>query len=413
MLSFEECLGYIEAKDKFSVELGLERVSALCDSLGNPQDSLKCIHIAGTNGKGSTSLLIANALTYAGYKVGKYISPAVYEFNERISIDGTTISDESLRQCANAVIAMDNGVSEFELVTAIAFYYFALEKCDYVVIEVGMGGRLDATNIIKNPIASVITLIDYDHTEYLGDTIEQIATEKCGIIKENSRVISYPAQNPSALSIISAFCGKNNTPLHIAKKPEIISSSIDHTEFSYNDENYKLQLHGLHQPQNAATAICTLQNLPIGIPNIAIRSALENSQMPARFEILQKNPYVILDGAHNTNGVFALCESIKEYFPQKVTMICGMLKDKNYAECARMLAPLCNLFIATTPESPRALSPDILCKEAELYCNNCVAIPDKNAAVKYALSHNKSDAIIICGSLYLMRDMPKTVANSR
>jgi len=411
LLSYKECISYITAKNKFAVKLGLERMREFCELLGNPQDFLRCIHIAGTNGKGSTSLMIANALQHAGYKVGRLISPSVYEFNERISINNTPIPENRLAEIVSKIALLDNGVSEFEFVTALAFLYFAEENCDFVVLEVGLGGRLDATNIIQKPELCVITAIGYDHMEYLGETLTKITHEKCGIIKEGCRVVVYPEQLAEALVIIKDTSLSLNAEIISVSAGSVLSSSMEGSIFIHDDTEYTISLLGDHQVLNASTAITALNSLSgADITYESLQHALTHSQLPARFEIISKRPYIILDGAHNYGGITALYSSLSQYFhDKKITIIMGMLSTKEYEKCVPELAKLANCFIATKPDTFNALEPSVLQSIAKKYCSKTFVFDNPCDAISFSLDSASSEVICICGSLYLMDGIPNFV----
>ncbi|MBR5496002.1 MAG: bifunctional folylpolyglutamate synthase/dihydrofolate synthase, partial [Oscillospiraceae bacterium] len=338
-MTYTQALEYIHSFDKFGSKLGLERILKLLDLMGNPQKSLKFVHIAGTNGKGSTTMMCANVLKESGYKVGTYISPFVLEFRERIQICGQMIPQTDLAQLVEQIAPLvkklnDDGdvLTEFEIVTCIALLYFCNQKCDVVCMEVGLGGRFDATNVIENPLVSVITSISLDHTQILGDTTDKIAFEKCGIIKQNCPCVTYPCQDIDALATIMEQCQAKNSTLVMPSKNaiEILQSDLSGNRFIYDETEFKTSLLGNHQIYNAVTAIETLKQLVYKGFNITKQSLLrgiENTTFPARCEILQKSPLVILDGAHNESGIKTLTALIDD-MGTKVNVIMGILKDK-------------------------------------------------------------------------------------
>ena len=393
-MNFNEAIEYINSKNVYGSILGLERVRSLCSFFGNPQNKLKFIHIAGTNGKGSTAAFISNILASAGYTVGRYISPAVHDFSERITINNIPISHAALAELTAKAALFPDDITEFELVAAIAFQYFLEQKCDYVVLEVGLGGRFDATNIIPSPEIAVITSISIDHTEQLGDTISKIAYEKCGIIKPGARVVVYPHQTAEALRVIKS-ADPNFT---LCAPARLLETSINGTKFEHEGKTYELSMLGEHQIQNAATAITAMR----GISYEHIYNGLKNTRFPARFECLRRNPYVIIDGAHNHGGAVALSAALQKYFPGNRTIVMGMLADKEYEKCVSEIAPLATHFIATQPQNPRALDAAILGNVASRYCTDVSIIPNRDEAVHLALNHEN---ICICGSLYLLNNI--------
>lgn len=420
-MNYSEAVSYIHGLDKFGSVLGLENIKALLQKMGNPQDNLKIIHISGTNGKGSTSAYIHNILKDAGFKTGLYISPFVYEFTERIQINNTNIDTcklgkitEFVKCCAEELVNEGKQhPTQFEVLTAIAFKYFSDEECDFVVLEVGMGGRLDATNVVKSPLVSVITLIDYDHTQQLGTTLEEIAYEKCGIIKENSCVVTYASQKPEVLRVIKQVCSEKNSRLFIPDYNEIsvIKTSFNGTECIYKNREINIPLGGIFQIKNALTAIYTTEVLqeiytvPVTEDNIYF--GILNTKFPGRMEVLSKKPFVIIDGAHNISGVTALKESLDEYFKEKkITVIMGMLKDKEYEASVNIISENVYKFIATSPDNPRALSASELAKLPK--CNNIYSFEYPFDAINYAVETACDDEVVcVCGSLYMLGDIKK------
>lgn len=416
-MNFEEAMEFIKASLKFGSKLGLSTIEKLLSYMGKPQDKLKFIHIAGTNGKGSTASYISSVLTNAGFKTGLYTSPYVNEFNERIRIDGVNIENDDF---ARAVLEVKKAVlllleegglnpTEFELVTAAAFYYFAEQECDFVVLEVGLGGRFDATNIIKAPLVSVITSISFDHTEQLGDTLSKIAFEKCGIIKENSYVVSYPLQEQEALEVIKSTAEQRGCKLFIPNLFElsVLNKSFLGSEFVYNNIDVSLSMVGEHQIYNAVTAIAALEVLRdcllIPISDVNIADGISKVHFEGRLEVISKNPLVIIDGAHNYSGMAALYNSLKLAEGKKITLIIGMLKDKEYEKSIALIAPLAHKIILTTVPNDRAASTDELLKAAPLHNENVFVRENPSDAVEFAVLNAGEDEIICaCGSLYML-----------
>lgn len=406
-MNYQEAIDYIHERGQFGSKLGLERISNLCERLGNPQKQLKFIHVAGTNGKGSTTAYISNILKEAGYKVGTYISPFVHTFYERIQINGENIAPDDLAFHTTKAAGLEPLITEFELVTAIGFSYFAEQNCDYVVLEVGLGGRFDATNVIDAPEVAVLTAIDIDHTEYLGNTIDKIAFEKCGIIKEGCKVAIYPSQKQAAIDIIGRVCKERNVKAFYAHKGEIVGQSIEGTVFAYNGEQFEIGLLGAHQVLNASTAmqaIACLNDASVTLEHI--KNGLKKTRFSGRFELIHKNPWVIIDGAHNDSGSNVLADALETYFPNKdITIVLGMLADKEYEKCIARLAPLAKRLILTKPDNPRAWEPAKV-KEFAKQFTQVEIEEDRFAAVNKALG---ADIICICGSLYLIGGMPDFV----
>ena len=393
-------------------KLGLESPSKLLEFLGNPQKDLKFIHVAGTNGKGSVCCFLQSILTKAGYKTGKFTSPDMLSVHERITIDNIPISDEDMTSLMQTVEnaaektkeALGTIPTQFEIWTAAAFCYFKEHNCDLVVLEVGLGGRLDATNVIDSPVVSVITRIDMDHTNYLGNSIEEITREKCGIIKENSKTVTIP-QNEKIINIIKESCMAKNSELTISKVPE--SRPVCHQEcFNYDDmEDIKLSLSGINQVENASLAIETAKLL--GIDNEFIKQGLATTKHIGRFEIISKSPYTVYDGAHNENGFKSLLSNIERYFNTKeITFICAFMKDKDISNLFTLLKeykPYCKIITTTVLNNERAESAEELCKK--FTDNGFIADYRENVKVAYDVAKKDSSLIVICGSLYLYKDL--------
>lgn len=410
-MNYDEALEYIHSRNKFGIKLGLDATNLLLDKLGNPHHKLKFIHIAGTNGKGSTTSYIHDILMAKGYKVGKFISPFVHSFTERIQINNYEISKEKLAQFTTVVkeAIEKHGLTptEFEVVTAIGFLYFEYEKCDYVTLEVGMGGRFDATNVIPPPLVSVITSISIDHTEYLGNTLSDIAFEKCGIIKTGSKTVAYSDNPKEANDVIEKTTAEKNVPLTIPDKnnAKILNQDLDGTDFEYKGEKYHINMLGKHQVYNALSAIETAKLL--GIEDEYINDGLKTTKFRGRLEVVSKDPVIIEDGAHNYSGVSALYEALKTYFSdKKIIIVMAMLKDKEYEKCIKTLAPIVNIFIATQANNPRKATSDELAQTAKKYIKNVYSESDVNVAVGLAKSlYDENSIICVCGSLYLLGDV--------
>lgn len=369
-MTADQAVKYINDHTWSSTRLGLDRTRTLLNRLYDPQKQLKFVHVAGTNGKGSTCAMIGSILKEAGYRVGLYPSPYIEEFNERIQVNGEMIPDEDLAELTGTVAAeadqMEDHPSQFEIITAIGMLYFLKKRCDIVVLEVGMGGRLDSTNVIDPPLAAVITNIGLDHMEYLGDTVEKIAAEKAGIIKPGCDVIVYDNQE-SVMEVIKEACARNHAGLYETKgfvKP--LSHSLKGQIFEYHGENtssvsglYELSLLGLHQVKNAVVALKTIDVLRkkgYVISDDAVARGLKNVRWPARFELLGMEPVFILDGGHNPQCARALTDGISDYIPEgRVTFIIGMLADKDYRHTIDIIKPYGVNYVCLTPESPRAL----------------------------------------------------------
>ncbi len=408
---YKKCLNTMYGLRRFGIKLGLDVIRTILDGLGDPV-TYKTIHIAGTNGKGSIASALSSVLRIAGYKTGLYTSPHLVKFNERICINNRPISDEQvveLYQAVNKIPRKDREPTFFEFTTAMAFYEFARENVDWAIIETGMGGRLDATNIIS-PEISVISNVSLEHQEYLGDTIGRIAMEKGGIIKPRTPVVTGVKQD-EAISVIKEIARKNLSPLYIYKKDFSVEKNGDGT-FVYKGmdcvfENMKTNLMGAHQTDNAALVLAACEILKkngVEITNLAIRKGLSSNLWPGRLEIVSQNPLVILDGAHNLEAAENLSGFLKkELKSRKLTMIIGILDDKPCDEILKFLIPEGCGAILTSPRIYRALPAEKLYETAKKFTNNATKISSVKDAVEYALSNSSpDDAICIAGSLYVV-----------
>lgn len=365
-MNYNEALEYIHGISWTFCKPGLERTRELCERIGNPQDKLKFVHVAGTNGKGSFCSMLSSVLIEAGYKVGLYTSPFIKEFNERMRVNGENIKDERLAEITSLVRpvadAMTDKPTEFELITAIAFKYFELEGCDVVVLETGMGGRLDSTNVIKPPLLSVITGIALDHTAFLGDTVEKIAKEKAGIIKSGSPIL-YGGEDEAARRVIREAADSVGADYYEVDYGalRVKSATLDGATFDYKCiQNVDIKLLALYQPRNASVvleAINILNTAGLNISENATRVGLLSARWPARFEIISDSPRIIFDGAHNPQGIESAVNSIKHYFKdEKVYVLSGVLRDKDYTYIAGKLSEVAEKAFTLTPDNPRALS---------------------------------------------------------
>ena len=416
-MNYEQAEKFIHKTLNFGSRPGLERITELCKRLGNPQNDLKFVHVAGTNGKGSTVTMIACALEDAGFTVGKYTSPYVYDFRERIEVNGKMIEKDELAQITQTVETeckkMSVHPTEFEVVTAIGFLYFKQRKCDYVVLEVGLGGRLDATNIITSPLTSVICSISLDHVDILGDTEEKIAAEKAGIIKNGCPCVVYPKNSASVISVFENTCKNTNSKIFSADLSQLEQITIrsDKNTFVYKGVRYNTTLCGEHQVYNAVNAITALEVL--GIASRHIVSGVNRASAHARFETIHQNPRIIVDAGHNKDGVEQLLKTIKsDPDIKKLTVIFGMLKDKAYQFAIREIASIAERMICVKPESPRALSSFDMKNIAQMYCDECYGYDDAANAVTTALNcTDKQDTILICGSFYIIEKVVKELNN--
>ena len=412
-MNFNESVEYIHSLLTFGIQPGLERISKLLELLGNPQEKIKTVHIAGTNGKGSTSTMLSNMLIAEGKKTGLFTSPYVIDFCERIQIDGENINKDILAESVTKVRekieelnSQDIIITEFEAITAAAFLCFYEQGCEWAVIEVGLGGRFDATNVLTKPEAVVITSISLDHTKILGDTISQIAFEKCGVIKNGTRVVTSLNQTIDAFNVIRKTCEDKGARLIFTnpKSAKIIADTIFGTEFDYKNEPYKTRLTGNHQIENTVNAIECAKVL--GISQNAIAKGIENTKMLARMEIINENPLIIRDGGHNEGCANALHDFLIKYNVKNINMLIGLMADKDVEGYVSKIAPLCKSVVTVTPSNPRALNSEDLKKITEKYCENVKSISNSKEAYQYILSNTEKDeTILVCGSFYMMSDI--------
>lgn len=405
--------GFVNYANSFQtvINLGLERISALLDMSGAPQDRCRCIHVGGTNGKGSVCAFLEAVLMSAGLRVGKYTSPNLIKVNERITVDGVPIPDVELNsllervgeRCERVRELTGETPTQFEVWTAAAFEYFASANCDYVLLEVGMGGEFDATNVIKSNAAAVLTRVALDHCDYLGNTAPEIARTKCGIIKENSAVITVK-QDPGVNRVIETCAAEKHNRLVTAQAFASVGFEGIHEIFEYKGRRILCGLGGPHQLENAAIAIAAAETL--GIDTDSICRGVEAARHPARLE--QLAPGLIFDGAHNPNGVEALVTALDRYFPgEELTVIFACMKDKDIVPSLKMLnAPDRNFIFTQVKGNPRSMTPEELRSVAASAGINGKAAQNLTAAVRLAAERGKRT--IICGSLYLYETAPQS-----
>ena len=411
-----EAIEYIHSMVWNRKATGYEHAKALLEKMGNPEKKLKYVHIGGTNGKGSTASMLASILQKAGYKTGLYTSPYIFRFHERIQINGEQISDEELAEVTEYVKSfadeLEDCPSEFALVCCIAFEYFARQKCDIVVLEVGMGGATDSTNVIECPEVAILTNIGLDHTEYLGNTLEEIAATKAEILKANGRAVVYRS-TPSVEQMIVRVCKERNIELTFPQFDEIQlkNHSLEGQVFDYKErKDVVLPLLGGHQLHNAAVvleAIDLLNEQGWKISEEDVLEGLKGAKWPGRFEVLGKEPWFIVDGGHNPQCIEALSENVKAYLPeQKVVAIVGVLADKDYEEMFRPMLPLVDEFFCITPPCPRALSSEKLAKYLSERGKLAHAFCDVEECIKAAVGKAGKEGAVICfGSLYSIADI--------
>lgn len=391
-MKYSDALNYIHSLNRFGSRPGLESITALLNAVGNPQKNIRFIHVAGTNGKGSVCAMTAKILELAGYKTGLYTSPFVISFRERIQINGEFIPKRKLSALAKILIDTGIEVTEFEFITALAFMYYKMQKCDVVVLETGLGGRLDATNVIDRPLASVITSISLDHTAVLGDTLTEIAAEKCGIIKPGCPVVTSPGQPEEAMAAIVKKCPDVIVP----KAYSVINSGLD-MRFTYENRNYTTRLIGSHQAENAVIAIEAVRACGLSVSKEAVSDGLAEAFQPARLEVIRRNPLIILDGAHNPAGARTLARQVKGL---GLSAIVGIMADKDYEAIMKITAPLFKKIVTVTvKENVRSLSAEELAGTAKKYNANVTAAKTYLQAI--AQTAGAGEPTVVYGSLYL------------
>ena len=419
--------------NRFGMVLGLDRMEELLRRLGNPQDDLKVIHVAGTNGKGSVSKYLEEGLSACGYKMGLYTSPYIETFNERIRYDGADISDEDLEYYGQKVVSAAEAMvadgldspTEFEVVTAIAFLYFAGRQADITILEVGLGGIGDSTNVVKSPLASVITSISYDHMAQLGSSLAEIAVNKAGIIKTGCPVIANVPQRDAAKIIARKAYAMGSRLYDISGIRAAVSDetpfsqrvSMELYEKSYSD--VEISMVGRHQAENLKTALATLEILrksgAVKLDREALYEGLKRARQPGRFEVISEDPLIIIDGAHNEAGAQALQETMAQYFAgKKILLVAGILADKEIDSIVKFLTKITDHIIVTEPDNPRKLAAEKLAEHVAEFGVAAEVVSDVEAAVHRAKElADGYDVILFAGSLYLIGDVRRLWRNER
>lgn len=419
--------------NRFGMVLGLDRMKELLRRLGNPQDDLKVIHVAGTNGKGSVSKYLEEGLSACGYKMGLYTSPYIETFNERIRYDGADISDEDLEYYGQKVVSAAEAMvadgldspTEFEVVTAIAFLYFAGRQADITILEVGLGGIGDSTNVVKHPLASVITSISYDHMAQLGSSLAEIAVNKAGIIKTGCPVIANVPQRDAAKIIARKAYAMGSRLYDISGIRAAVSDetpfsqkvSMELYEKSYSD--VEISMVGRHQAENLKTALATLEILrksgAVKLDREALYEGLKRARQPGRFEVISEDPVVIIDGAHNEAGAQALQETMAQHFAgKKILLVAGILADKEIDSIVKFLTKITDHIIVTEPDNPRKLAAEKLAEHVADFGAAAEVVSDVEAAVHRAKElADGYDVILFAGSLYLIGDVRRLWRNER
>lgn len=412
----QEAVNFIHERAWAGRKPGLSRTFTLLERLGSPHEKLKFVHITGTNGKGSTAAMVSSILTQAGLRTGLYTSPHLWTFHERFQVDGAPISDAMLGQLGELVIKAGEGMedppTEFELMTALGLEFFLRMKCDIVVLEVGLGGRLDSTNVIPAPEAAVITNIGLEHTQELGNSRTLIAQEKSGIIKKGCSTVLYH-QSGEVEDVVKEVCRQMESPLTVTAPQtlEVLESNRDGQTFRYRGKGpYHISLLGPHQLYNAMTAldtIWTLSHRSWKIEEQAVAQGLENAVWPARLELVRRNPDILLDGGHNPQCMAALHDALEELYPgKKMIFLTGVLGDKDYPDMINKILPLAKSFVTITPDSPRALSAQELADYLHGLGVQADACETTEQGIQQALAlAGPEDVVCACGSLYMIGEV--------
>ncbi len=412
MMTYEEALKYIQTVSWKGSKLGLERTQELLAKLGNPEKEMKFIHLAGTNGKGSTASMLATILEKAGYKVGMYTSPYIMRYNERMQINHQEIPDEELAAITEHIKpiadAMEDVPTEFELNTALAMEYFHRNHCDIVVLEVGMGGQLDSTNVIDAPEVAIITAMGLDHVAELGPTMSDIARAKAGIIKSGCDVVSYGG-NSEADVVIAQTCADKGAALHQPDFSAITPGSfgLEGQNFTYKTwQDVRIPLVGEYQMKNAAVVLETVEVLRTRgwkISDENVRDGLATTKWPARFEVLRREPTFIVDGGHNPHGIRATAQSLQRMFPgRKFTFVTGVMADKDVESILGIVAPIAEQFFTVRPDNPRAMAADELARRIRALGVPAEPCDSVAAGVERAIQAEGKDGVAVAlGSLYM------------
>lgn len=414
---------YLKIAQSLGSKLGLERIIELCSRLGNPQNSIPIIHIAGTNGKGSFGAMLSAILRDSGYTTGSFSSPALTDVTDSFRINGESISSVDFEEIMAEIIpeceAMNDKPTEFEILTAVAYTLFQHKNCDIALIECGMGGDTDSTNVVENPLLSVITNIAIDHNAFLGNTVKEIARHKAGIIKK-SRPVLYGGNNNEALDVIAEISQKNGSQLILSdcNRVTVCESNIYGTV--YSDKSFgelKSRLIGSYQKYNLAnvlTAVEILRSAGWIIPDNAVKSGLSSVVWQGRFELVSENPLIIYDGSHNPDGIIQAAESISNYFSGKVALLIGVMADKEYQIYPELLGKFTEKAFAVVPDNPRSLDSEILAKAFMEKGISAVSCGTVENGVKMALEYvkNRNIPLIALGSLYMYREFYNALKSS-
>lgn len=404
-MTYPQSIAYLEQLRSVGMQMGLERMQIACAALGHPEHAYPTVHIAGTNGKGSTAHMIAAMLSANGHRTGLFSSPAVTDIRDTILVDGDPISEDDFAACITAVVdAVPNGLSEYECLTTAMLWYFQQKQVDIAVIECCLGGESDTTNIIPSPLCAVFTPVALDHTAILGSTISEITACKSGIIKPSCDVVCAPSMPVEALGVIFEKAASTASTVYAPKVNTPAQTDVNGTRFMYGELPITLSMLGAHQQENAITALTVMNCLSrrgIHIKPEVCADALASVVMPCRAEIVSRDPLILLDGAHNPHGMRALCDSLNTIKAAPITLVIGMLADKDTDECLRLLAPYCKqIFCCTPPHTTRAMAGSVLMTVAAKYHHAVTLIDDPVAAFQAAKKAAQQTPIVVGGSFY-------------
>lgn len=429
MESYQKAIEEIHSMPRFSDKPTLDRIGKILESIGNPQKDLKFIHVAGTNGKGSVCVMLESILRNSGLKTGLFISPYVCRFEERIQINGKPVDEKTFvsaweKVYKNIKVLQSKGVivNEFEAVTALGMEIFAREKCEIVVLETGLGGKWDATNVIEDPLCTVITSIGFDHTAVLGNTISEITTEKCGIIKENGITVTAP-QRSKALEIIRKKAKDKNNIIFFAQDVELddIEYSIRKTYFTYKGERFSLNLLGSYQIINVKTVFATLSALNVTkklgfkITLESVHKGLDEAVHLARFQVYSLHPLIIVDGAHNPDGTAQLAKTLHKLLPdEKPIALCGMMADKKIENSLVNLKGVFSKIYTVTVDNPRTATDEAVSKIFIDMGQDAIMCGNVEEGLKIALKQAEIEGkpLVVCGSLFLCGEVLNKLENN-
>lgn len=426
-MNYTEALDFIYSCRKFQKSSSHERIKRLLYLLGNPHKRLSFVHVVGTNGKGSVSTALSGILTKSGYKTGLFTSPFVISFGERIKVDGEFIPESEIAAITTLIKEKTDLMEKeglyptvFELTTALAMVYYEKKGCDIVVLEAGIGGKNDSTNVIDAPLAAIVTSVSLDHTEMLGETTQEIAREKCGVFKDGCPVVSYPdegacfgfiPQEQAVIRVIEQECRSGGNPMYTPdiNKLNVIKSDLFGTALSYDGLDIEINVCGKHQIANMLTVITAARVLRQGGLNIsdtAIKNGIAEFTLPGRTEIIKGEPLIIFDGGHNEGCMRALRQTAEAYLKdRKITLLMSFMKDKDYEKSIEIIAPLCESIVFTVTDKIRGETAERLCETGRKYCENVYAESDTRKAFELAKNKAGKQVLIVAGSFYLVSEV--------